>query len=238
MKKHIIAFAAILVLFTGCDTLSKMSLPTNIPTVLTATDVANGLKEALNVGTNNAVGLLGKTDGFLKNPLFTIPFPQEAIKAKEKLQQLGMGTLIDNFVATMNHGAENAVSKAAPIFLNAIKTMTITDAVNILKGSDNAATEYFKSKTTASLTALFKPEISKALDAVSCTKYWGDITSTYNKIPLVTPIETDLSKYVTDKAIGALFTQIASEEKKIRTDPAARINDILKKVFDPNAIVK
>lgn len=238
MKKYFVAFAVAVILFAGCDTLGKLNLPTNVPTVLSETDVANGLKEALNVGTNNAVGLLGKADGFLKSPLYMIPFPQEAIRAKEKLEQLGMGTLIDNFIATMNHGAENAVSKAAPIFLNAITSMTITDAVNILKGADNAATEYFKSKTTASLTSLFKPEISKALDAVNCTKYWTDITSTYNKIPLVTPIETDLSKYVTDKAISALFSQIAVEEKKIRTDPAARINDILKKVFDTNAIVQ
>lgn len=238
MKKYMIAFAATLVLFTACDTLGKLNLPTNIPVVLSEGDVANGLKEALNVGTNNAIGMLGKADGILKNPLYMIPFPQEAIKAKEKLQQLGMETLLDNFVATMNHGAENAVAKAGPIFLNAITAMTITDAINILKGADNAATEYFKSKTTASLTALFKPEITKALDAVNCTKYWSDITGTYNKIPLVTPIETDLSKYVTEKALSALFLQIAAEEKKIRTDPAARINDILKKVFDPNAIVQ
>ncbi len=238
MKKIVFSLAIIMIALSGCDTLSKINLTNNIPVVLSEGDVVNGLKEALNVGTNNAVGLLGKPDGILRNPLYMIPFPQEAIRAKEKLEQLGMETLIDNFIATMNHGAENAVSKAGPIFLNAISSMTISDAVNILKGADNAATEYFKSKTTASLTALFKPEISKALDAVNCTKYWTDITSTYNKIPLVNPIETDLSKYVTEKALNALFTQIATEEKKIRTNPAARINDILKKVFDPNAIVQ
>jgi enolase len=138
----------------------------------------------------------------------------------------------------MNHGAENAVSKAAPIFLNAITSMTFADAKNILKGADNAATEYFKGKTTTALFGLFKPEIQKALDAVNATKYWSDITSTYNKIPFVTKIETDLAKYVTDKALTALFTQIASEEKKIRTDPLARVNDILKKVFNPNAVIQ
>jgi len=215
-----------------------MNLPTNVPTVLSEADIAGGLKEALKVGTNNSIGLLGKADGFLNNPLFKIPFPEEAIRAKVKLEQLGMGTLIENFIATMNHGAENAVAKAGPIFVNAITSMTITDAVTILKGADNAATEYFKSKTTTSLTNLFKPEITKALEAVNATKYWSDITSAYNKIPLVQKIETDLSKYVTEKALGALFTQIASEEKKIRTDPVARVNDILKKVFDPNAITQ
>lgn len=138
----------------------------------------------------------------------------------------------------MNHAAENAVSKATPIFLDAITSMTITDAVNILRGDKNAATEYFKAKTSTSLVALFKPEINNALNTVNATKYWTDITSTYNKIPFVNPVQTDLSQYVTDKAVSALFTQIASEENKIRTDPAARINDILKRVFDPNAIVQ
>ena len=238
MKTKVLMFVVVLVLSTSCDTLSKMNLPTNLPTVLSESDITNGLKEALKVGTNNSVGFLGKTNGFLGNPAYMIPFPQEAIRAKDKLEQLGMGKLVDDFIATMNHGAENAVSKAAPIFINAITSMSIQDAANILKGADNAATEYFKAKTTASLTALFKPEIKNALDAVNATKYWTDITTTYNKIPLVTKVETDLSQYVTEKAIAALFTQIAAEEKKIRTDPAARVSDILKKVFDPNAIVQ
>jgi len=238
MKTKMLILVAVLIISSGCDTLSKMNLPTNLPTVLTEGEIVNGLKEALSVGTNNSVGFLGKANGFLSNPAFMIPFPQEAIRAKDKLEQLGMGKLVDDFIATMNHGAENAVAKAAPIFLNAITSMSIQDAANILKGGDNAATEYFKTKTTASLTALFKPEIKKALDAVNATKYWTDITTTYNKIPLVTKVETDLTQYVTDKAVAALFTQIAVEEKKIRTEPAARISDILKKVFDPNAIVQ
>lgn len=238
MKKNLLLFAAIVILFAGCDTLSKINIPTGLPVALTESEIVSGLKEALNVGTNNAVGFLGKADGFLKNPLFKIPFPEDAQRAETKLRELGMNEMVDNFITTMNHGAENAVSKAGPIFLNAITSMTFADAKNILKGADNAATEYFKSKTTTSLFSLFKPEIQKALDAVNATKYWSDITSTYNKIPFVTKVETDLSKYVTDKALAALFKQIAVEEKKIRTDPVARVSDILKKVFDPNAIVQ
>ncbi|PKP04941.1 MAG: DUF4197 domain-containing protein [Bacteroidetes bacterium HGW-Bacteroidetes-6] len=238
MRKTIFASIAVLLLFAGCDTISKMNLPTGGAVILSESDIVSGLKEALNVGTNNAVGLLGKADGFLKNPLFKIPFPEDAKRAETKLRELGMNDLVDNFITTMNHGAENAVSKAAPIFLNAITSMTFEDAKNILKGADNAATEYFKAKTTTALFGLFKPEIQKALDAVNATKYWTDITSTYNKIPFVTKIETDLAKYVTDKALSALFTQIASEEKKIRTDPVARVNDILKKVFNPNAVIQ
>lgn len=238
MKKYFFAFFATMILFTSCETIGKINIPTNMPNVLTEADVSNGLKEALKVGVKQSVTMLGQTDGFLNNPLFKIPFPEEAIRAKEKLEQLGMSNLVNNFITTMNHAAENAVSKATPIFLDAITSMTITDAVNILRGDKNAATEYFKAKTSTSLIALFKPEINNALNNVNATKYWTDITSTYNKIPFVNPVQTDLSQYVTDKAVSALFTQIASEENKIRTDPAARINDILKRVFDPNAIVQ
>ncbi len=238
MKK--ILFAILLLpslTFNSCDILKDVNLPTNTG-VLTNADIVSGLKEALKVGTDNAVGFLGKTDGFLKNPLFTIPFPEEANRVKTKLEQLGMHQLVDNFVATMNHGAEQAVSKAAPIFLDAITSMTFQDAKNILKGADDAATQYFKVKTSNALFKLFKPQIKSALDKVNATKYWTDITTTYNKIPLVKPVETDLSKYVTDKAMSALFTKIADEEKKIRTNPAARVTDILKKVFNPNAIIQ
>ncbi|MFH0892947.1 MAG: DUF4197 domain-containing protein [Bacteroidota bacterium] len=237
MKKIFFFLSATLLLAAGCDTLKQMNLPVNVPTALTTTEIVNGLKEALNTGTNNSISFLGKADGFLNNPLFKVPFPEEAKRAETKLRELGMNKLVDDFITTMNHGAENAVAKAGPIFLNAITSMTFEDAKKILKGADNAATEYFKLKTTTALTGLFKPEIKKALDAVNATKYWTDITTTYNKIPFVTKIDTDLPNFVTGKAMNALFTKIADEEKNIRTNPAARVKDILKKVFDPNAIV-
>jgi len=224
--------------FNSCDILKEIDIPVDGPVTLTETDIVAGLKEALNVGTNNAVGFLGKTDGFLKNPLFKIPFPEDVKNVETKLRDLGMDQLVDNFITSMNRGAEQAVSKAAPIFLDAITSMTFEDAKNILKGEDNAATEYFRGKTSGALFNLFKPIIQTALDNVNATKYWTDITTVYNRIPLVTPVETDLAKYVTDKAMGALFTKIADEEKKIRTDPVARVSDILKKVFNPNAIIQ
>lgn len=224
--------------FNSCDILKGIDIPVERPVILTETDIVAGLKEALNVGTDNAVGSLGKTDGFLQNPLFKIPFPPEAQKVETKLRELGFNELVDNFILSMNRGAEDAVSKAAPIFVNAINSMTFEDAKNILKGDDDAATEYFKSKTSGALFDLFKPVIKTALDNVNATKYWTDITTIYNKIPLVTPVETDLAKYVTDKAMNALFTKIAEEEKKIRTNPAARVSDLLKKVFNPNAIIQ
>ncbi|MBN2728100.1 MAG: DUF4197 domain-containing protein [Bacteroidales bacterium] len=239
MKK--ILFAILLMpalVFNSCDTLKNINLPIDGVVSLSESDIVAGLKEALNVGTNNSVSFLGKTDGFLKNPSFKIPFPEEAQKVETKLRELGMHELVDNFIVSINRGAEQAVSKAAPIFVDAITSMTFEDAKNILKGEDNAATNYFKSKTSGALFNLFKPVIQTALDQVNATKYWSDITSTYNKIPFVTKVETDLAKYVTDKAMGALFTKIADEEKKIRTDPAARVSEILKKVFNPNAIIQ
>ncbi|MCX7697428.1 MAG: DUF4197 domain-containing protein [Bacteroidales bacterium] len=239
MKTRILLLSMIILLvFPACDVLQQFTKQTNTPVILTESDIVQGLKEALKVGTNNAISFLGKTDGFLGNSLYKILFPPEVQKVETKLRELGFHQLIDNFIVAMNRGAENAVSKAGPIFVNAILSMTFEDAKNILKGPDNAATEYFRKKTSQQLSQLFKPEIKKALDEVHATKLWEDITTTYNKIPLVTPVQTDLPQYVTDKALQALFNVIAGEEKKIRTDPAARINDILRKVFNPNAIIR
>ena len=198
---------------------------------LTNSEIIQGLKEALNVGTNNSVASSSKVDGFFKNPIIKIPWPTDAATAETKLRALGFGTQVDKVVETLNHGAEEAAKSAAPIFLNAITNLTISDGLTILKGSNNAATEYLKTNTSAALKTAFLPTVKTALDKVEITKYWTPLTTTYNKIPLVTPINTDLNNYVTGKAIDGLFTLIASEELKIRTDPAARISDILKKVF-------
>jgi hypothetical protein len=239
--KSIRLFFVLLVSFLilpACDVMQQYAKNVNAPVILTESDVVNGLKEALKVGTNNAVQFLGKTDGFLKNPTYKILFPPEAQKVEAKLRELGFHQLIDNFIVAMNRGAENAVAQATPIFVNAITSMTFEDAKAILRGAENAATEYFKKKTSQQLTALFKPEIKKALDQVGASQLWTEITTTYNKIPFVTPVQTDLAQYVTDKALQALFNEIAINEKKIRTDASARINDILKKVFNPNAIIQ
>lgn len=213
----------------SCEVLKQIEMPTQQP--LTTGDIIAGLKQALEIGTNNSVNFLGKTDGFYGNPLFKIPFPEEAKVVEEKLRDLGMHRLVDDFIRTMNRGAENAVKLAAPIFVDAIKQMTFDDARNILRGPDDAATEYFRTKTSSRLAELFKPEVQSALDKVEATKYWSDITTTYNRIPFVRRVETDLAKYVTEKTMNALFTKVAEEEKLIRTDPAARVTDLLKRVF-------
>lgn len=142
-----------------------------------------------------------------------------------------MGKLVDDFVVSLNNAAEQAAIEAKPIFVNAVKQMTFDDAKKILNGPDNAATEYFKGRTSQQLSEAFAPKVKTSLDQVKVTKYWSEITSTYNKIPFVQKVETDLTKYATDQALKGLFHTLQGEEKKIRQDPTARVTDLLKKVF-------
>jgi len=198
---------------------------------LTNDEVIRGLKEALSVGTKNSTASSSKVDGFYKNPLIFIPFPAEAEKVKNTVINLGMQKQVDDFVVTLNRAAEEASKEAAPIFLEAIKGMSIGDGFKILKGADNAATTYLQDKTTLSLTEKFSPIIKKAIEKVEVTKYWNPLITTYNKVPGVQKQNPDLDKYVTLKAMEGLFKLVAGEEKKIRTDPLARVTDLLKKVF-------
>lgn len=237
------AIKSVLVLFVLINLLSCKAQNTTIQGVLntvnstvnsgtlTNDDIVKGLKEALKVGTNNSVTSASKVDGFLKNITIKIPFPPEAAAMETKLRAIGMGADVDKFVETINHGAEEAAKSAATIFLSAITNLTISDGLTILKGADNAATQYLKDNTTASLKTSFKPIVKTALEKVEVTKYWNPLATAYNKIPFVTQVNPDLDTYVTEKAIEGLFKLIAAEEYKIRKDPAARINDILKKVF-------
>jgi len=233
MKKIIVLLTIIVV--SSCDVLNTIEIPAQFTQttqpILTNADIINGLKEALKVGTNNSVAALSIENGFYKNVDYKIPFPQEVKFVEDKLRDLGMGKMVDEFVLKMNRGAEKAVKKAAPIFVDAIMQMTISDAKNILNGNDNAATEFFRSKTTSKLEMAFKPEVKQTLDELYVTKHWTKITSTYNKIPLTEDVETDLPSYVTRKTINALFDKIAKEEKLIRVDPKARVTEILRKVF-------
>lgn len=229
--KKVFIIALFVTGLTSCDILSQFVSvkPGKVP--LTESEIIAGLKEALNVGTRNAVGFLSQEGTFYNNLNLRVPFPPDAKKVEDKLRQVGMGKMVDDFIVNMNKGAGEAVKEATPIFADAVKQMTFSDARNILNGPQNAATEYFKQKTTTQLFNLFKPKVQATLDRVQVTKYWGDLTAAYNKIPLVTPVETDLAKYVTEMAMDRLFGQIAIEEQKIRTDPAARVTDILKRVF-------
>lgn len=233
MKKLAYLFLMVVALsWMGCETLKNIqSTVENGGQGLTESEIIQGLKQALEVGTNNASSRLSKTDGYFKDPLIKIPFPPDAQRAADKLRQLGMNKLVDDFIETLNRGAEEAAKEAAPIFVDAIKAMTVTDAKNILHGPDDAATRYFEKNTRSPLYGKFKPVIDRTLGKVNATKYWGDITTTYNKIPLVEKVNTDLPDYATNKALDGLFLKIEGEEKDIRKNPAARVTDLLKKVF-------
>ena len=198
---------------------------------LTSAEVSSGLKEALINGIAKGTDLTSKLDGYYKNPEIKIPFPPDVKKVEDKLRQLGMGKDVDNFVMTLNRGAEDAAKEAKPIFIAAIKQMNIDDAFGILKGQPDAATQFLKKTTTAQLKEKFKPIVQTSLDKVSATKYYGDLVGNYNRVPFVSKVNPDLNEYATDMAIQGLFTMIAKEEKNIRQDPAARTTDLLKKVF-------
>ena len=198
---------------------------------LTTDEVAEGLKEALIKGISTGSDLVSKLDGYFKNPEIKIPFPPEVKKVEDKLRKMGMGSEVDKFVLTLNRGAEDAAKEAKPIFITAIKSMTIQDAWSILKGEQNAATNYLKRVTSVQLKEKFKPVIQNSLAKVNATKYYGDLVGTYNKIPLVQKVNPNLDDYATDRAIEGLFIMIAKEEKNIRQDPLARTSELLKKVF-------
>ena len=198
---------------------------------LTATEVGAGLKEALVNGISKGSDLVSQTDGYFKNPEIKIPFPPDVKKVEDRLRQIGLGAEVDKFVMTINRGAEDAAKEAMPIFIAVIKQMTIDDAFALLKGDPDAATQFLKRTTSAQLKEKFKPIIQTSLNKVSATKYYDDIITRYNKIPLVQKVNPDLNDYVTDMAIQGLFNMIAKEEKNIRQDPLARTSELLERVF-------
>lgn len=198
---------------------------------LSTEDIAAGLKEALSIGAQRGSDKLSAADGFFKNAALKILMPPEAKKVEETLRGIGMGKQVDQAILAMNRAAEDATKSAAPIFVNAVKSMTIDDAMGILKGGDNAATNYLKGKTTPQLTEAFRPVIDQSLQKVDATKYWNTIFSNYNRVAK-DKINPDLPAYVTEKALAGIFTQLAEEEKSIRQNPAARTTELLKKVFN------
>jgi hypothetical protein len=200
-------------------------------TGLTQQDAANGIKEALIKGTSESVLKASQLDGYFKNPEIKIPFPKDAKNVEKKLRAIGLGKQVDNVILSLNRAAEDAAKEAKPIFIAAIKGMTITDAINIVKGSNDEATKYLNKTTSPELNNKFQPIIKASLDKVDGTKYWRDIMQTYNKIPFVKQVNPDLTEYVTSKAIEGLFIMIAQEELKIRKDPVARTSELLRKVF-------
>jgi hypothetical protein len=201
---------------------------------LTEKDAADGIKEALINGTTESVKIVSVINGYWENPEIKIPFPPEAMEVESKLRAIGFGKKVDEFNLSMNRAAEKAAVEAKPIFIAAIKGMTVKDAINIVKGENNAATVYLKKTTSPELITKFQPVIKTSLDNVSATRYWNDLITIYNKIPLVKKMNPNLSEYVTQKAVDGIFVMIAKEELKIRKDPMARTTELLKKVFGSN----
>ena len=194
-------------------------------------NIAEGLKEALIIGAEKGATLLSQPDAFLGNAARKILLPPEATKIENTLRQLGMGKQVDEAIVSMNRAAEDACKTAAPIFISAIKEMTLTDAVTILKGSDTAATSYLKEKTTAPLTTAFRPVIEGALEKTNATKHWNSLVTAYNRFSLK-KINPDLADYVTERTMQGVYQEIAAEEQNIRKNPAARTTALLKSVFN------
>lgn len=194
-------------------------------------EAANAIKESLIKGTSSGTETVSKTDGYFKSPEIKIPFPEDAKKVEQKLRTIGAGKKVDEVILSINRAAEMAAIEAKPIFITAIKQLTVRDAINIVKGEDDAATKYLDRTTNAILYEKFKPIIVTALEKTNATKHWETVITTYNKIPMIKKANPDLEDYVTKKAIYGLFIMIAKEEKRIRENPAARTTDLLKKVF-------
>lgn len=237
MKKlAIITIISSTLILSSCDTLNQyagqyggvlnqaLGTPSN-------TEISLGLKQALEFGTNYSTQRLSAKDGYLGNLAVKIFFPEEAKKVENALRAIGLNSLCDNVITSLNRAAEDAAQEAKPIFVNAIKQMSFQDVTGILLGQQDAATLYFKRTTSVALADKFRPIISNSLSKVGATKYWGDVTKTYNKLPLVKPINTDLTGYVTDQAIDGMFIEVAKEELKIRENLSARSTSLLQKVF-------
>jgi len=228
MKRYLLILSSAVLLMSGCASL-------NLPGAgggVTQAEAAQGIREALVQGTTTAILNLNKTDGFYGNQAYKLFLPPDASRVEGTLRDLGFGKIVDQAILQINRAAEDAVGKAKPIFADAIRDMTIRDAINIVRGSNDAATQYFRDKTTAQLINAFSPIIKSALDRTNATRYYGDVINAYNRLPTTfNKINPDLPSYVTGKAVDALFDQIAREELNIRENPAARVTEILRKVF-------
>jgi hypothetical protein len=197
---------------------------------LSTGEIVSGLKEALSLGAQKSSDRLSATDGFFKDAAVKILLPQQVRDIENKLRMFGMGKLVNNAELSMNRAAEDASKSAAPIFLSAIKQMTVTDALNILRGTDTAATGYLRKTTTPQLTSAFMPVIEASLKKTDAAKYWNDVFTAYNRFSSK-KVDTDINSYVTGKALDGIFYYVAQEEINIRKNPAGRVTDILKKVF-------
>ena len=215
-------------LFYGCDVIKQFPQITGV----TEAEAGEGIKEALGQGLAGAVLKLNKEDGFFKDAFYKILIPEDARKIENTLRDIGLGNMVDKAILQINRGAEDAAGYAKPIFVNAIKSMTIQDAIGLVRNGDTSATHFFREKTTAQLVAAFTPIIKSSLDKVNAAKYYSDMVNKYNSLPIVfKKLNPDLTGYVTSKATNALFDLVAQEERNIRNNFAARTTELLKKVF-------
>lgn len=211
--------------------LVKQITPKTVKSATTGLDISAGLKEALNKGITKQVSKLTATDGFYKNNAVKILMPAELQKVDKALRAMGMGNLADEGIKSLNRAAEDAVNEATPIFVNSIKTMSITDAKTILMGNDTAATSYLQKSTSSALYTKFSPVVQQSIGKVGADKIWASIITKYNKLPLVSKVNPDITDYVTNKAMEGVFKMIAVEEKSIRGNLSSRTSDLLKQVF-------
>ena len=219
--------------FTACAGLQQLSdfipLPTGVE--LPSTDIASGLREALNVGIEKQVGKLTQQDGFFKNELVKITLPEELKKVDKALRRIGLSSLADEGLKVLNRAAEDAVKEATPVFISAVKEIKFDDAKTILLGNNTAATDYLTSKTQATLYQKFQPVIEKSFSKVGADKIWANLIQKYNKIPFTKTVNTDLTDYVTTEALKGVYRMIAIEEEQIRTRLSSRSTDLLRSVF-------
>jgi hypothetical protein len=201
---------------------------------LSEDEIAKGLKEALRIGTDKAVEAGSRTDGYYKNPAIKIPLPSEVKKVEKVLKAAGMSQQIDDFELSMNRAAEQAAPEAKNLFWEAIKEMSFSDAKTILTGEDNAATLYFKDKTSSQLQEIFQPIVHRTMGETGVTRSYQELDDKMQTIPFAGSLRFDLDQYVTDQALDGLFFLVSEQEKMIRQDPAARSTDLLKKVFGEN----
>ena len=236
MKIRRIFFSAFL--FLAGITMGNAQFPIKIEQIikpatggLSEKDAAAGIREALVKGTGESVKIVSQVNGYFTNPEIKIPFPPEAKEIETKLRSIGLGSQVDEVVTSLNRAAEDAAKSAEPVFVAAINGMSITDAINIVKGKNDAATRYLEKTTSPELKVKFSPIIKASLDKVDATRLWTALIKQYNQIPFVKKQNPDLTAYVTEKAITGLFVMVAKEEAKIRQNPAARVTELLKKVF-------
>jgi hypothetical protein len=214
------------------NNLKKKVTSGNSGSSLSSDEIVSGLKEALTLGAQKSADRLSAADGFFKDAVVKILMPEQARNVEKTLRSVGMGKLVDDAILSMNRAAEDASKSAAPIFVNAVKRMTVQDGLSILRGADTAATGYLRKTTSPELTAAFHPVIDSSLQKTGATKYWKEVFEAYNKLPTTfNKVNPDLSGFVTQKAMDGIFYYVAQEEKKIRKDPAAQVTDLLKKVF-------